>query len=318
MNNNGRAITNASFRRKILDVIDKLKNQSKTAMNPRVDDFEQLNVDVFEDGMDAVVEAIESGGGGGGESNVELIEAAFDSNTDELTTVLSAGEIIDYIENGKTCVMVWEQSIDNIAIYHAGLIILAGNVEEPQIFVDGILIESNGEFPRKCMFSMNAESLDDPFVYDDVFPLRAEEICFDHSSFFEASNVDDALMELYHKDCVVLVYAHADVSDIGNSNITFTLKDKPQTDASAQNVTASGIEYYYSTGRVITIFAVIDLTSVGGGTQYLQMHAGQLLYADGAYHLCCSAAVYGGNAPIQINFSAIQQGAFTATVHFGS
>jgi len=316
MNNNGRAITNASFRRKILDIIDKLKNQNKTAMNPRVDDFEQLNVDVFEAGMAALVQAISSGGGGG-EYNVEIIEATYDSETEALTTSLSSGEILDYIDSGKTCIMVWEQSIDNIAIYHAGLVILAGNIEEPQIFVDGILLASNGEFPRKCTFDMRAESLDDPFVYDAVFPLRAEEIGFDHGSYFEASNVDEALMELYNKDHVVLVYAHADLSDIGNGNVTFTLKDKPQTDATAQNVTASNIEYYYSTGRVITILSTLDLPTAAGGTQYLQIHAGQLLYANDAYHLCCSTAVYGGNAPIQIDFSAIQQGAFTATLSFG-
>ena len=66
MSNNGKSLTNVSFRAKMLAVIDKLKNQDKTALVRHVDDFEQLNKDTFEAAMNALVEAIPEGGGGGG------------------------------------------------------------------------------------------------------------------------------------------------------------------------------------------------------------------------------------------------------------
>lgn len=66
MANTGKALTNVAFRAKMLALIDKLKNQDKTALVRHVDDFEQLNKDTFEAGMNALVEAIPEGGGGGG------------------------------------------------------------------------------------------------------------------------------------------------------------------------------------------------------------------------------------------------------------
>lgn len=66
MSNNGKSLTNVSFRAKMLEVIDKLKDQDKTALVRHVDDFEALNKDTFEAGMNALVEAIPEGGGGGG------------------------------------------------------------------------------------------------------------------------------------------------------------------------------------------------------------------------------------------------------------
>ena len=66
MANTGKALTNVAFRAKMLALIDKLKNQDKTALVRHVDDFEALNKDTFEAGMNAVIEAIPEGGGGGG------------------------------------------------------------------------------------------------------------------------------------------------------------------------------------------------------------------------------------------------------------
>lgn len=65
MANTGKALTNVAFRAKILALIDKLKNQDQTALVRHVDDFEALNKDTFEAGMNALVEAIPEGGGGG-------------------------------------------------------------------------------------------------------------------------------------------------------------------------------------------------------------------------------------------------------------
>lgn len=104
MPNTGKSLTNVAFRAKILAVIDKLKNQDKTALVRHVDDFEALNKDTFEAGMNALVEAIPEGGGGGGGSDAYEITANLevDMSTGDLSVSVdkTISDIISHSEGG--------------------------------------------------------------------------------------------------------------------------------------------------------------------------------------------------------------------------
>lgn len=99
MGNNGKSLTNISFRAKILEVIDKLKDQNKTALVRHVDDFEALNKDTFEAGMNALVDAIPAGGTSGDDSGTGGYVVTFG---------------LDFENGGVTC----DKTIDDI-IAHA-------------------------------------------------------------------------------------------------------------------------------------------------------------------------------------------------------
>ena len=97
MSNTGKSLTNVSFRAKILAVIDKLKDQNKTALVRHVDDFEALNKDTFEAGMNALVDAIPAGGGGGGGGGDAVYTVTFSMNAnDEITCDKDIDDIISH------------------------------------------------------------------------------------------------------------------------------------------------------------------------------------------------------------------------------
>ena len=100
MPNNGKALTNASFRAKMLEVIDKLKDQDKTALVRHVDDFEALNKDTFEAGMNALVEAIPEGGGGGGGTGDGgyVVTFGIDMNSGDVTCNKTIDDIIAHAD----------------------------------------------------------------------------------------------------------------------------------------------------------------------------------------------------------------------------
>lgn len=99
MSNTGKSLTNVSFRAKILAVIDKLKDQDKTALVHHVDDFEALNKDTFEAGMNALVDAIPAGGGGGGGGGDAVYTVTFNMNAnDEITCDKDIDDIISHAD----------------------------------------------------------------------------------------------------------------------------------------------------------------------------------------------------------------------------
>lgn len=100
MPNNGKALTNIAFRKKILEVIDKLKNQNPTSLVRHTDDFEGLNEDTFKVGMSALVDAIPTGGGGGGAGDAGYV-VSFSVNDEGIVADKTISDIKEHAANGE-------------------------------------------------------------------------------------------------------------------------------------------------------------------------------------------------------------------------
>lgn len=114
MSNTGKALTNVAFRAKMLELIDKLKNQDKTALVRHVDDYEALNKDTFEAGMNAVIDAIPEGGGGGGGTGEGGYSVAFEVEVEDGS---DSGDLSLSVTSNKTISDIINHSTEQISAY---------------------------------------------------------------------------------------------------------------------------------------------------------------------------------------------------------
>lgn len=212
MSNNGKSLTNVSFRAKMLEVIDKLKDQDKTALVRHVDDFEALNKDTFEAGMNALVEAIPEGGGGGG-------------GTGDGGYVVTFG--LDFQNEGVTC----DKTIADI-IAHADKHIV-GRFVIKDFPMDGVPVTID-LYCDNLKFDYQQLKSDDPEIAPMIptytyLGFSGDGIIFSAVQGEPLGNepVDDG-ETLYYKVCVMVYYIfdddtphwEFDIRDIGGSSPT--------------------------------------------------------------------------------------------------
>lgn len=269
MSNNGKSLTNVSFRAKMLEVIDKLKDQDKTALVRHVDDFEALNKDTFEAGMNALVEAIPEGGGGGG-------------GTGDGGYVVTFG--MDFQNEGITC----DKTIEDI-IAHANKHIV-GRFVIKDFPMDGVPATID-LYCDNLKFDYQQLKSDDPQIAPMIptytyLGFSGDGIIFSAVQGEPLGNepVDDG-ETLYYKVCVMVYYMfddetphwEFDIRDVGGgsspteietTNINFVYDDKtaPFTDKWKVVILSSPDSYG---GNAETYLMNSDGSSGARGEQFL-------------------------------------------------
>lgn len=204
MSNNGKSLTNVSFRAKMLEVIDKLKDQDKTALVRHVDDFEALNKDTFEAGMNALVEAIPEGGGGGG-------------GTGDGGYVVTFG--MDFQNEGITCDKTIEDIIAHANKHIVGRFVIKG------LPMDGAPVTAD-IYCDNLKFDYQQLNSDDPSVAP-IIPTYTY-LGFSGDAFIlilldgaprENSPLEDNEIQ-YYKTCVSIYYLFADENPHWELNIS--------------------------------------------------------------------------------------------------
>lgn len=253
MANTGKALTNVAFRAKMLALIDKLKNQEKTALVRHVDDFEALNKDTFEAGMNAVIEAVPEGGGGGGGTGdggyvvTFVLDSTAASEAEALTCDKTIEDIIAHVNEHITGRLIFKNIpidgaeetyfniyLDNLKFDYQKIVTNNPKVEPmaPQFTYLGFV----GDFGAASALNGDPTGNDGPNYYKEYikmvwlfadetphWELKSEMIGGDDEETIETTKInfsDDYTLDLNHNQYFIRLLATSD-SDGSNATIWF-------------------------------------------------------------------------------------------------
>lgn len=253
MANTGKALTNVAFRAKMLALIDKLKNQEKTALVRHVDDFEALNKDTFEAGMNAVIEAVPEGGGGGGGTGdggyvvTFVLDSTAASEAEALTCDKTIEDIIAHVNEHITGRLIFKNIpidgaegtyfdiyLDNLKFDYQKIVTNNPKVEPmvPQFTYLGFV----GDFGAAGALNGDPTGNDGPNYYKEYikmvwlfadetphWELKSEMIGGDDEETIETTKInfsDDYTLDLNHNQYFIRLLATSD-SDGSNATIWF-------------------------------------------------------------------------------------------------
>ena len=325
MPNTGKALTNVSFRSKILAVIDKLKDQDKTVLVRHVDDFEALNKDTFEAGMSALVDAIPAGGGGGGGGDAGyVVKFTMDLSSQDFNISCNKeiDDIINHAEAGD----------------HISAILTFVNVPlpeaPPEISFDLYLDNLKFDYQKMKTTSPDYESMVPTYTYLGFVGD------FSNANVLGEGEPSTNLGPDYYKNYVVISwmfdeetpYWNIDVKDVeqkqedvSSSHLTMTASDGYQSRSwgekieivlkSAPDADGGNAETYKTgTGRsvrfeqsILNMFMDLDLKEYSGGNSYERtvLYSPNVDFANGN-----SSRLYAKPAQIEVHVDgyAVQTG----------
>lgn len=280
MANTGKALTNVAFRAKMLALIDKLKNQEKTALVRHVDDFEALNKDTFEAGMNAVIEAVPEGGGGGGGTG-------------------DGGYVVTFTINpsasSETEMIVCDKTINDI-IAHAnehivGRLIVADVPvgEDPSFGVTAKIYCDNMRFLYQKLESTNPEVTEDMLSEATYLGFISDSSIF--QLFNEGEPLDNEGPEDYYKTYIKISYMFAEENPYWM--IYLSEGESKDTYVNPDHITFPN-DKTWDFSRKVTV-NVITETGVGNAEMYGTSFASSLRYEQSFLSYFMPPDFYEGN-----------------------